>query len=221
MNFEGFIDFIKQGLPINATQEEQFKALEALYKEWNTKINVISRKDIDGFYLHHVIHSLCIAAYLQAERPDVMAEFTEGGSTVLDLGTGGGFPGIPLAIMFPKTDFLLCDSIGKKITVASEIAAALGLENVQCVNARAETLGKDFDYVVSRAVTSLDKFYPWVKGRFRKDIFYLKGGDTLPEEIATLCRTCSVNPKSISTWKVRSWIDNEYFDAKFVVDIRK
>ena len=121
-------------------QKRRFRAVDALYRDWNSKINVISRKDMDGIYAHHVLHSLGIALYLLNRRPEVLEKWKAGGVKVLDLGTGGGFPGIPLAILFPKVKFTLCDSIAKKITVASSVASALGLENVECVNARAESL---------------------------------------------------------------------------------
>ena len=162
-------------------QEQRFAALDGLYREWNAKINVISRKDIDNVYSHHVLHSLAIAKYLQEEG--LWNQFAR--STVLDLGTGGGFPGIPLAILFPDAKFTLCDSVGKKTIVAQAVASALGLENVQVVNARAESLPNKFDWVVSRAVASLTDFYPWVKGKFTKGILYLKGGD-VNEEICTV-----------------------------------
>ena len=166
MDFKEFSSIVEEKFPgTTPAQMEQFGALEALYNDWNSKINVISRKDMDGLYLHHVLHSLAIAAYMKAVRfpEDLSGE-------ILDLGTGGGFPGIPLAILYPEAHFTLCDSVGKKTIVASEVAKAIGLQNVTVVNARAESLGKRFDYVVSRAVTSLDIFYPWVKGQFSKRI---------------------------------------------------
>lgn len=189
----------------------------ALYEEWNAKINVISRKDIGNVYCHHILHSLAIARYLEERLPEEYARWQEGGVKVLDLGTGGGFPGIPLASVFPNVEFVLCDSIGKKITVASSVASALGLKNVRCVNARAETLGEQFDWVVSRAVTSLENFYPWVKGKFSKGILYLKGGD-VNEEIYALMEK---NKVRVSTWKINNWLDDEYFDEKFVIQIEK
>ncbi len=217
MQYTEFKDIIsKRFSHIDQNQYDKFERLENLYKEWNAKINVISRKDIDQIYRHHVLHSLCIASYLIEEEPDIFRAFVEGGLKVLDLGTGGGFPGIPLAILFPNTKFTLCDSIGKKITVATEVAKALGLENVTCVNARAESLPETFDYVVSRAVTSLDKFMPWVQGKYKKGILYLKGGDIV-EEIATTMGMFNLKPGSVSVWKVNTWLEDTYFDEKLVI----
>lgn len=185
-----------------------------LYREWNEKINVISRKDIDNLYEHHILHSLSIAEYLRRYYgSDVL-----NGAKVLDVGTGGGFPGIPLAMEFPLAHFTLCDSIAKKIKVARAVAEAVDLKNVECVNARVETLDSDFDWVVSRAVCTLDKFYPWVKGRFNNSILYLKGGD-INTEISDLIKKCGVNPKFIRTWKISEWLNNDYFNEKFVIEI--
>ena len=189
------------------------KAIE-LYREWNEKINVISRKDIDNIYSHHILHSLAIAEYLRIHYPDVKT------GTVLDVGTGGGFPGIPLAMEFPEMQFTLCDSIGKKIRVAGEVARGLGLTNVNCVNARAESLEGPFDWVVSRAVTSLENFYPWVKGKYRNSILYLKGGD-INEEIAQLLKKHHLDPAAISCWEISNWLKDEYYAEKFVVEIRR
>ena len=214
MKYEGFIGVVQARFP--DADAEKFRALEALYLDWNAKINVISRKDMDSFYPHHVLHSLCIAAFLQEERPEVFARWQAGGLDVLDLGTGGGFPGIPLAILFPQTHFTLCDSIGKKVLVASSVAASLGLSNVETVNARAESLGRTFDHVVSRAVTSLDSFYPWVKGRFRESILYLKGGD-----IAAETASLGLPKGTISVWNISSWLPDEWFEGKYVVEIAK
>ena len=187
----------------------------ALYREWNERINVVSRKDIDALYEHHILHSLAIAEYLRRYYPGALD-----GAQVLDLGTGGGFPGIPLATEFPLAHFTLCDSIGKKVKVAQAVADGLGLQNVTCVNARAESLAGPFDWVVSRAVTSLDNFYPWVKGKFRRSILYLKGGD-VNAEIAELVRKCRVEPAKIRTWRVDEWLKDEYFAEKFVIEIGK
>ncbi|MBO4635125.1 MAG: 16S rRNA (guanine(527)-N(7))-methyltransferase RsmG [Bacteroidales bacterium] len=196
-------------------QEQLLRALPELYREWNAKINVISRKDIDFVYEHHVLHSLAIAQYLETE-PALREAFASG--SVLDLGTGGGFPGIPLAIAFPSAQFVLCDSVGKKTIVAQGVASALGLTNVTVVNARAESLGRQFDFVVSRAVASLPDFYPWVKGSFRKGILYLKGGD-VNEEIATLMGRYRLRPGSVHTWRVSSWLQDPYYDGKLVIHI--
>ena len=170
MTFNEFKSILEEKFPeVSAEQMEQFRKMDELYRDWNSKINVVSRKDIDELYRHHVLHSLGIAAYLKTEMPDVYDRLRGEGPyaiaeplKILDLGTGGGFPGIPLAVMFPGARFTLCDSIGKKITVATEVYKGLGLTNVQTVNARAESLLETFDYVVSRAVTSLDNFMPWV-----------------------------------------------------------
>ena len=218
MKFEDFEKFISASFPeTDARQTERFAALEGLYRDWNAKINVISRKDIDSLYLHHVLHSLAVAAYLRSERP---AEYGMAGKKVLDLGTGGGFPGIPLAILFPDAHFTLCDSVGKKTVVAGEVAKALGLENVAVVNARAETLPASFDYVVSRAVTSLENFYPWVRGKFSEAVLYLKGGD-VAEETALLMARHRLRNGSVGTWRIDRWIEDPYFAEKFVIDIRR
>jgi len=187
----------------------------ALYREWNERINVVSRKDIDALYEHHILHSLAIAEYVNRYYPGAFD-----GAWILDLGTGGGFPGIPLAAEFPQAHFTLCDSIGKKVRVAQAVADGLGLQNVTCVNARAETLPGPFDWVVSRAVTSLDNFYPWVKGKFRRSILYLKGGD-VNAEISELMRKCRVPGGNIRVWPVNEWLEDEYFAEKFVIEIGK
>ena len=174
MTFNEFKTIILEKFP-EVTEEQmcRFEKMDALYREWNAKINVVSRKDMDELYRHHVLHSLCIAAYLKTQMPDVYERLRGDGPyslseplKVLDLGTGGGFPGIPLAVMFPHAKFTLCDSIGKKIIVATEVSKGLDLANVTTVNARAESLPETFDYIVSRAVTSLDNFMPWVKGKY-------------------------------------------------------
>lgn len=198
-------------------QISAFEALDGLYREWNAQINVISRKDIDAVYDHHVLHSLAIARYLLTV-PGLYHEFAS--SSVLDLGTGGGFPGIPLAILFPSARFVLCDSVGKKTIVAQAVASSLGLQNVTVVNARAENLPQTFDFVVSRAVASLVDFYPWVKGKFRRGILYLKGGDVV-EEIATVMGRHRLPAGSVHTWPVSSWLHDPYYDGKLVIHIEK
>ena len=165
---------------LNDIQIEQFEQLEALYGGWNTHINVISRKDMDQFYERHVLHSLGISKVIEFKN----------GSTVLDVGTGGGFPGIPLAILFPNTQFYLIDSIGKKIKVVKAVQQVLGLTNVLAYQLRAEDFTEKVDFVVSRAVTKMETFAPWVKSNLKSihrhsiknGILYLKGGD-LTEEL--------------------------------------
>ena len=188
-------------------QIEQFDHLEELYQEWNAKINVISRKDMDQFYVHHVLHSLGIAK-VTGFQP---------GTKVLDIGTGGGFPGIPLAIFFPDTHFHLVDSIGKKITVVKEVAKALKLGNVEAQQARAESLVRKYDFVISRAVTRMINFYPWVKGKIKREdfnefqngILYLKGGD-VDEEMEEL-------DKSYVTYHLSDYFKEDFFETKKVV----
>lgn len=215
MDFDKFIEIADSKFPeMTLEQKEKFRAMENLYREWNAKINVISRKDIDQLYLHHVLHSLAIAGYAINNVPQIKDK----GTRILDVGTGGGFPGIPLAILFPEAGFTLCDSIRKKTIVAAEIAAALGLSNVKVINTRAESLPESYDYVVSRAVTSLDKFMPWVTGKYNKGIFYLKGGD-IAEEIADVMGKYRMSKGSIHTWRVDSWVNDTYFKDKLVIFI--
>lgn len=194
----------------NLTQKqiEQFDALFELYQTWNAQINVISRKDIDLLYERHILHSLGIAKVID------FAPQTQ----VLDVGTGGGFPGIPLAILFPETQFLLVDSIGKKIKVVNEVASAIGLNNLKAIHSRAEQVNQNFDFIVSRAVTQLKDFYPWVKGKFLKQqknalpngVLYLKGGD-LTEELK------ASQIKNIKLYSLTDYFKEEFFDTKFVV----
>ena len=228
MTFNEFEATIKDKFPeVTEEQMEQFRRMDALYREWNAKINVVSRKDIDELYRHHVLHSLGIAAYIKIQMPDIYDRLRGEGPyslaeplKILDLGTGGGFPGIPLAVIFPHADFTLCDSIGKKITVATEVAKGLGLKNVKTVNARAESLPETFDYIVSRAVTSLDNFMPWVKGKYNYGILYLKGGD-LTEEIATAMGKYKMRKGSVHQWPISSWTDDPFFETKQVIYIEK
>lgn len=219
MDFARFEEVLKDSFPeITDAQVDRFRKMEPLYNDWNTKINVISRKDMGGLYDHHVLHSLAIAYYLKTIRPDEFQALSEGGLSVLDLGTGGGFPGIPLAILFPETRFTLCDSIRKKTIVASDVAEKLELQNVTIVNDRAENLPEKFDYVVSRAVASLVDFYPWVKGKYSRSILYLKGGD-INEEISEMMARYKMRKGTVSTWQVGSWLVDNYFEGKFVINI--
>ena len=193
---------------LNTNQIAQFEALYDLYQHWNAQINVISRKDIDELYERHILHSLGIAK---------VCDFLPG-SHVLDVGTGGGFPGIPLAILFPDTKFLLVDAIGKKIKVVNEIAKAIGLKNITATHQRAEQVPQHFDFIVSRAVTQLKDFYPWVKGKFKKEnkhqlpngVLYLKGGDLNDELVASQL-------KNIKLFPLSDYFSEEFFITKFVV----
>ena len=216
MDYTTFIATARRAFPwLTPEMEERFAALDGLYREWNARINVISRKDMDGLYDHHVLHSLAIARYLQLQQ-----RLLPEGSEVLDLGTGGGFPGIPLAILFPGAQFTLCDSVGKKIIVADAVAKSLGLNNVTTVNARVESLGKTFDYVVSRAVATLEDLYPWVKDRYRESILLLKGGDSLAEELARAQARYRLPKNAVATWPVSAWLPGEWFEGKFVVEVK-
>lgn len=226
MTFNEFQEIIKEKFPeVTPEQMERFRLMEALYRDWNSKINVVSRKDIDELYRHHVLHSLGIAAYIRIKMPDIYDRLRGEGPfsvaeplRILDLGTGGGFPGIPLAVIFPHAKFTLCDSIGKKITVATEVCKGIGLENAETVNARAESLPGTFDYIVSRAVTSLDNFMPWVKGKYTEGILYLKGGD-LAEEISTAMAKYRMRKGSVHTWPISSWTSDPFFSEKMVIHI--
>ena len=224
MTYNEFKTILESRFPeVTKEQMLQFEKMDELYRDWNSKINVVSRKDIDELYRHHVLHSLGIAAYIKGKMPDVYERLRGDGPysisqplKILDLGTGGGFPGIPLAVMFPHAHFTLCDSIGKKITVATEVAKGLGLTNVTTVNARAESLPETFEYIVSRAVTSLDNFMPWVKGKYSEGILYLKGGD-LTEEIAK----ARLRKGSVHLWPISEWTDDPFFETKQVIFIEK
>ncbi|PJA06732.1 MAG: 16S rRNA (guanine(527)-N(7))-methyltransferase RsmG [Flavobacteriales bacterium CG_4_10_14_0_2_um_filter_32_8] len=195
---------------LSENQITQFNQLGFLYKDWNSQINVISRKDIDELYLKHILHSLGIAKVIQFKDK----------TKILDVGTGGGFPGIPLAILFPNVDFVLVDSIGKKIKVVQEIVNKIGLSNVKAYNKRAEEIKEQFDFVVTRAVAQMNKFIPLIKGKMKVDSFnelkngilFLKGGD-LTEEIAESKKTVSIFPLS-------TYFNEEFFETKVVLYTR-
>lgn len=195
---------------LSSVQIEQFSKLAELYSFWNQQINVISRKDTENFYERHVLHSLGIAKVLNFKN----------GTKIMDVGTGGGFPGIPLAILFPECEFVLVDSIGKKIKVVNEVAAALGLSNVHGIHERAEKVEGTFDFIVSRAVTQMPEFIGWVKNKISKTsknvlpngILYLKGGD-LSEEM-----------KTVKQWRkeynLKEYFEGEFFETKKVVYVK-
>jgi len=201
-------EILKYFPEITDLQKEQFQKLFDLYQDWNAKINVISRKDIDELYVRHVLHSLAIAKIQKFEA----------GTYVLDVGTGGGFPGIPLAILFPETRFYLIDVILKKINVVKAVAEALGLKNVRAEQIRAENVKGDFDFIVSRAVTNMPDFVSWIKDKIKKQnkhelkngILYLKGGD-LTEELRPF-------PKA-KEYKIADFFDADFFETKKVVHL--
>lgn len=204
-------DLILQYFPdLTETQQKQFAQLDSLYQEWNSQINVISRKDTENFYERHVLHSLAIAKAIQFKK----------GTSLLDVGCGGGFPGIPLAILFPDCKFHLVDSIGKKIKVVNEVANAIGLTNLKATHKRAEEIKEKYDFVISRAVTAMPKFIQWVQNKFdRKDknaypngIFYLKGGD-LREEMKPVKRHTEY-------FDISDYFEGEFFETKKVVYVR-
>lgn len=205
----GRMQLIQHYFPdLSELQLEQFEKLEGLYKDWNLKINVVSRKDIDELYLRHVLHSLAIAK-LVSFTPD---------SKVIDVGTGGGFPGIPLAIMFPETHFHLVDSIAKKIKVVDEVVEGLALTNVKTSNCRVEEVKGTYDFVVSRAVAAMPTFVHWVKDKVAKKqrhelkngIIYLKGGD-LAEELLNF-------PKA-TVYELSDYYNEEFFETKKLVHL--
>jgi 16S rRNA (guanine527-N7)-methyltransferase len=204
------VEFInKYFSDLSARQKEQIAMLHTLYRDWNEKINVISRRDIENIYLHHVLHSLAIAKVI----------LFKAGTEVLDVGTGGGFPGIPLAIMFPDVAFHLVDSIGKKIKVVKAVAKALELKNVKADQLRAEEIKGQYDFIVSRAVAALSDFVPWVTKNIRKTsindiqngILYLKGGDIESEMIGVKA--------NYKLFPVSEMFEEKYFEEKFVVHI--
>ena len=186
----------------------QFKQLEELYREWNAKINVVSRKDIDELYVRHVLHSLGIAKVMRFLP----------GANVLDVGTGGGFPGIPLAIVHPETNFHLVDSIAKKLKVVQGVADAIGLNNIKISHSRVEDIDERFDFIVSRAVTTMPKFVKWVKSKIAKEhkhdlkngILYLKGGD-LSEELEIY--------ETATIYDLKNYFNEDFFDTKKVVHL--
>ncbi len=198
---------IEKYFELTATQLEQFEKLAPLYKEWNEKINVISRKDIEQLYERHILHSLAIAKVIQFKPT----------TKILDVGTGGGFPGIPLAIMFPESEFHLVDSIGKKIKVVNEIASALELKNVSAEQIRAEQIQDQYEFVISRAVTRLKPFIQWIQNKFSKNnfhelnngIIYLKGGD-LKEELDEVKRSKKI-------YEIADFFENDFFETKKVI----
>jgi len=191
---------------LSEQQKQSFEKLEELYKDWNQKINVVSRKDIDELYLRHVLHSLGIAKFIQFKD----------GATILDVGTGGGFPGIPLAIFFPEVRFTLVDSIGKKIMVVNEVVEGLQITNVTTINARVEEIPGKFDFIVSRAVAAMPTFVHWIKGKIKKEskhevrngILYLKGGD-LQEELKDY-RTAEI-------FNLTDYFKEDFFETKKMV----
>ena len=191
---------------LSEDQKRRFEKLEELYKDWNQKINVVSRKDIDELYLRHVLHSLGIAKFIQFKE----------GTSVLDVGTGGGFPGIPLAIFFPEVEFTLVDSIGKKIKVVNEVVEGLQLTNVKTINARVEEIPDRFDFIVSRAVAAMPTFVHWVKGKIKKEskhdirngILYLKGGD-LQDELKEY--------RNAEIFELTNYFKEDFFETKKMV----
>ena len=201
-------EILKQFPNLTDNQIQQFEKLQFLYEDWNSKINVISRKDIDELYTRHVLHSLGIAKVLEFKP----------GSKIMDVGTGGGFPGIPLAILFPEVDFYLIDVIAKKIRVVNEVTSALGLKNVKAEQKRAELVNHEFDFIVSRAVTNMPDFVSWVNGKIRKNskhelqngILYLKGGD-LTEELKDY--------KKAEQFNLSDFFKDEFFETKKVVHL--
>ncbi|MGA0557387.1 16S rRNA (guanine(527)-N(7))-methyltransferase RsmG [Larkinella sp. VNQ87] len=206
------MELIQKYFPnLSPQQREQFAALGDLYRHWNAQINVISRQDIDALYEKHVLHSLGIAKVIQFVP----------GTEILDVGTGGGFPGIPLAILFPLVDFHLVDSIGKKIKVVTEVSSALGLTNVRAEQARVEHLNTTYDFVVSRAVTRLQPFLGWVRYKILKNgnnplrngVLYLKGGD-LTEELAEI-------KDKYQIYELSAYFDEPFFETKKVVYLPK
>ena len=192
---------------LSKRQIRQFSELQELYNYWNTQINIISRKDISELYINHILHSLAIAKVIQFKK----------GTKILDVGTGGGFPGIPLAILFPDVDFFLIDSIGKKIKVVNQVSTSIGLTNIRTIHERVENIDKTFDFIVSRAVTNMPDFQSLVTGKFRKinintlnnGILYLKGGD-LSKELKGIVHT---------QYEIFEFFEESFFETKKIVYI--
>ncbi|MBX2915628.1 MAG: 16S rRNA (guanine(527)-N(7))-methyltransferase RsmG [Cyclobacteriaceae bacterium] len=202
------VEIIRHYFPeLTSSQYNQFEKMSGLYQAWNEKINVVSRKDIENIYINHILHSLGIAKVISFKP----------GADVLDVGTGGGFPGVPLAVLFPETHFHLVDSIGKKITVVTEVSKALGLKNVMAEQVRAEQLKGKYDFIISRAVTRMKEFHGWIHNKVKKEsvhtldngILYLKGGD-LDEEMNELKRPYSV-------YNLPDYFQEEFFETKKVI----
>jgi len=201
------MDIITKYFTLTKEQEQKFAALKSVYTLWNGRINVISRKDMDKFYERHVLHSLAISKVIMFKE----------GTSIMDVGTGGGFPGIPLAILFPSCKFLLVDSIGKKINVVKAVVAEIGLTNVEAIQARAETIERKFDFIISRAVTDMSEFYKWTANKIKSKgfngipngILYLKGGD-ISMELKQLKAYSEV-------FELKDFFEEEFFETKKLV----
>lgn len=203
------MDLILKYFPdLTEDQINKFRKLEELYQDWNLKINVVSRKDIDELYLRHVLHSLAIAKFIQFKD----------GTRIMDVGTGGGFPGIPLAIMFPNCQFHLVDSIAKKLKVVNEVVEGLGLTNVKTTHTRVEDINETYDFIVSRAVAAMPTFVRWIKGKVAKKslheikngVIYLKGGD-LADELE--------NFSTAQIFELNQYFDEDFFETKKIVHL--